>query len=114
MRTSGIRRRRLLVLGAFVILSTILLMTAKRIRTIRGRARSNGLRTREYSRRAAAHLAAADDCEKFGGDDMLRVARDYRAMAEDEIRLAERHARLEHKYLEARFRPWISLAPDPP
>ena len=91
------------------------------VRIVRQRANRFRQLAQFHARRAAmfqesigSKERAARDCEAYGGERMLQVARDYRAEVKLCVKLAQYHARLIPKYEDAAAHPWLSVAADPP
>jgi hypothetical protein len=57
---------------------------------------------------------AARDCEAYGGETMLQVARDKRVEAKLCVKLAAYHTPLIAKYEQAAAHPWLPVGADPP
>jgi hypothetical protein len=67
-----------------------------------------------FERKAAAHRTAARECEAYGGEAMIQVAREYLAQSEAETQRAGYHGRLSRRYWNALIRPWVALPVEPP
>ncbi len=90
-----------------------LVLLGGRAVSIRRQARLHDFYAGWFARKAAAHLAAARDCEEYGGAALIKVARDYRSQSESESRRADHHARLSRRYWRVLVRPWLVLPADP-
>ena len=109
---------------AFVLVLAILVAVAGSYAGLRAMSqRANRFRqlVQFHTRRAAMfHKSigskgrAARDCEAWGGERMLQVARYYRAEAKVCVKMADYHARLIPKYMYAAAYPWLPVAADPP
>jgi hypothetical protein len=106
-----------------IVVATLVLVTGgyAAVRTVSQRANRFRQHARFHARRAAMFRKSivskertARDCEAYGGERMLQVARDYRAEAKLCVKLADYHARLIPKYEHAAAHPWLPVDPDPP
>ena len=89
-------------------------LVGQRANRFRQRAQFHARRTTMFQDSIRSKTRAADDCEAYGGDRMLRIAAEYRAEVTLCEQLADHHGRLRRKYEDAAARPWLPVAADPP
>jgi hypothetical protein len=99
-----------LVAGGYASVRTV----SQRANRFRQRAQFHARRAAMFQKSIVSKERAARDCEAYGGERMLQVARDYRAEVKLCMKLADYHARLIPKYERAAAYPWLPVAPDPP
>jgi hypothetical protein len=111
-------KRRAVIVAAIIALATGGYLG---VRTVGQRAHRFRQLAQFHARRAAlfqksigSKERAARDCEAYGGERMLQIAREYRDEVKLCVKLAAHHARLIPKYEHAAARPWVRVEADPP
>jgi hypothetical protein len=99
-----------LVIGAYLGARTV----SQRAHRFRQVAQFHARRAAMFQKSIGSKERAARDCEAYGGERMLQIARAYRTERKLCVRLAAYHASLIPKYEHAAAYPWLSVAADPP
>ena len=99
-----------LVIGAYLGARNV----SQRAHRFRQLAQFHARRKAMFQKSIGSKNRAARDCENYGGDRMLRIAREYRDEVELCGRLAAYHGRLVPKYEHAAAHPWLWIEADPP
>jgi hypothetical protein len=89
-------------------------MVSQRANRFRQRAQFHARRAALFQNGIQSKERAAEDCEAYGGERMIRIAAEYRAEVKLYVKLAAYHASLLRKYERAAALPWLPIAADPP
>jgi Tfp pilus assembly protein PilE len=105
----------LVVLVVITVLILLLVPTmSQRAHRFRQLAQFHARRAAMFQKSVGSKERAARDCEVYGGQRMIQIAREYR----NEVNLCEKlavyHSSLIPKYELAAAHPWLSVEADPP
>jgi hypothetical protein len=100
----------ILVLGTYAGLKAV----SQRANRFRQLEQFHARRAAMFQKSIGSKERAARDCEAYGGERMLQVARDYRAEVKLCLKMASYHTALIPKYAYAAAHPWLPVAADPP
>jgi hypothetical protein len=103
-----------MILAVVVVAYAALRWQDRRANRYRQLAQFHARRARMHQESIGSKERAAQGCEAYGGERMLRIAREYREEAKLCVKLAPYHDQLRAKYEHAAAHPWLPLAVDPP